>query len=391
MKAFSFVGSGSEYFKIWIVNVLLTIVTFGLYYPWAKVRNRRYLYANSTLDGRNFEYHATGKQLFLSYLIAMILFIAYIVIQKVSPIGSLLLIIVFFAALPWIILKSMSFNMKMSTFSNVRFDFLGKSKEAYLNYFVYPLALYLGFIILVVAMTFSKKMTQPLSSILILILFFGMFYFVLYMLSYMKKKNSEFFINNSRYGQGEFKTNIEIKQLMSIRLKTVGVALLSAIVAIIFVGVIAYGVIGVNEIQEFQYAMDNPDAKTEQLKVIFPLIGAVYLMILLAVMVAIAYSFTKHREYIYANTILDNEIEFKSTLEAMPYAWILVSNLILVIITLGFAFPWAKVRVAKTILENTYINAQNGLDGYLTQKEEETSSLGDQIGDAFDIDIGIGF
>ena len=37
-QRFEFTGSGSEYFKIWIVNVLLTIVTLGIYYltPWLR-------------------------------------------------------------------------------------------------------------------------------------------------------------------------------------------------------------------------------------------------------------------------------------------------------------------------------------------------------------------
>ncbi|MGH8034242.1 MAG: DUF898 family protein, partial [Lysobacterales bacterium] len=30
-----FTGSGSEYFRIWVVNLLLLLVTFGIYYPWA--------------------------------------------------------------------------------------------------------------------------------------------------------------------------------------------------------------------------------------------------------------------------------------------------------------------------------------------------------------------
>jgi hypothetical protein len=42
-----FTGSGSEYFRIWIVNLLLTLVTFGIYYPWAKVRRLRYFYGNT--------------------------------------------------------------------------------------------------------------------------------------------------------------------------------------------------------------------------------------------------------------------------------------------------------------------------------------------------------
>ena len=35
-----FSASGSEYFRIWIVNLLLTIVTLGLYLPFAKARRR---------------------------------------------------------------------------------------------------------------------------------------------------------------------------------------------------------------------------------------------------------------------------------------------------------------------------------------------------------------
>ena len=43
----SFTGSGSEYFRIWIVNLLLLLVTFGIYYPWAKVRRLRYFQKNA--------------------------------------------------------------------------------------------------------------------------------------------------------------------------------------------------------------------------------------------------------------------------------------------------------------------------------------------------------
>ncbi len=46
-----FTGSGSEYFRIWIVNLLLMFVAFGLYDPWAKVQRLRYFYAH-TLVGK---------------------------------------------------------------------------------------------------------------------------------------------------------------------------------------------------------------------------------------------------------------------------------------------------------------------------------------------------
>ena len=69
----------------------------------------------------------------------------------------------------------------------------------------------------------------------------------------------------------------------------------------------------------------------------------------------------------------------------------MISNLFLVILTLGLAFPWAKVRVARLMLENTLVDTEIGFDEYISQKQAEVSALGDQIGDAFDVDVGVAF
>ena len=60
-----FTGSGSEYFRIWIVNLLLCIVTLSLYRPWAKVRRLRYFYANTLVDGHAFDFHGNPKKMLL--------------------------------------------------------------------------------------------------------------------------------------------------------------------------------------------------------------------------------------------------------------------------------------------------------------------------------------
>ena len=57
-EPFTFTGNTRDYFGIWIVNVLLTIVTLGVYSAWAKVRRQRYFYGNTWLAGSSFEYHA---------------------------------------------------------------------------------------------------------------------------------------------------------------------------------------------------------------------------------------------------------------------------------------------------------------------------------------------
>jgi len=40
--ALRFTGRGTEYFGIWIVNLLLTIITLGIYSAGAKVRRLQY-------------------------------------------------------------------------------------------------------------------------------------------------------------------------------------------------------------------------------------------------------------------------------------------------------------------------------------------------------------
>jgi uncharacterized membrane protein YjgN (DUF898 family) len=58
-----FTGRGSEYFRLWVVNVLLTLLTLGLYSAWAKVRTARYFRSNTWLDGHVFDYHGRPPSL----------------------------------------------------------------------------------------------------------------------------------------------------------------------------------------------------------------------------------------------------------------------------------------------------------------------------------------
>lgn len=388
MKSLKFEGSGREYFKIWIVNVLLTIVTLGFYYPWAKVRNRRYFYANSILNDRNFEYHATGKQLFVGFLVAMTLFIVYVVIQQVSPIGSLMLIGALFIAIPWLIWRSMMFNMRMTSFSNVRFDFAGQLRDSYMNFFVYPVLLMIGYVVLAIGVeVLMPILGMGLTSVISFVVFLT---FIVFAVSFIKKKNTEYIINLSRYGQGIFQTNVKTKEFMTIMLKTVGIAILTMFATALVIGALVYATVGLETLVSLKEAANDPQMMQAKMAAIMPIVGLAYLGMILASMFIMAYSMTRQRTYVYQNTILDDEITFGSTLKAKQFAWIMITNFLAVIATVGLAMPWAKVRVAKVMLENTQVYADAGFDQYMTQKQNESSSLGEQIGDAFDVDVGLG-
>ena len=92
-KPFDFTGNAKEWFGIWIVNLLLSIVTLGIYSAWAKVRHKKYFYNHTYVEGRNFDYHATGKQILIGRLIVIAAVIVFQVITAVLPILGLLLLI----------------------------------------------------------------------------------------------------------------------------------------------------------------------------------------------------------------------------------------------------------------------------------------------------------
>lgn len=396
MKALSFEGKGFEYFKIWIVNILLTIITIGIYYPWAKVRNRRYFHANTRFEDRNFEYHATGKQLFLGYLFAMALFIAFAVAQQISPVASGVGVIVFVLALPWIIWRSLKFNLRMTSFSNVRFSFEGGLGSAYLNFMLLPIA----FFLILYGIPISAVVVIPLvsagevSTLMGLLIGFGIVVipvvaFLLF--AYIKMRNSHYSVNNSRYGQGRFSTQVETGIFAKIALKTIGIAFLSSMVLMLIIGAIVSATIGLDGVLAIQQSMGDPQQfNTAMASVLLIIILPVYIGLIAIGIFIKAYSYTRQRTYLLANSSLDGNITFESTLTAKSLCWIMLSNVLLVVFTLGLAMPWASVRLARVIIENTHLNSETGFDRYITEIQQQQSSLGDQIGDAFDVDLGVG-
>ena len=393
MKSLNFNGTGLEYFKIWIVNILLVIVTLGLYYPWAKVRNNRYFYANSTLEDRNFDYHATGKQLFFGYLIAMALFLLYVVIQQVSPAGSGIVFLLFIIALPWIVWRSLKFNMRITSFSNVRFSFEGQLGGAYFNFLLLPFIFIVLLYSIPILLTFglAKAAGSIATQTILVVVSLLLAGLAVYMLGVLKKKNTSYFLNSTRYGQGQFSTELEATKFMKISFKTIGLFLVAVLACLIIVSAFTMTSGTSSPLAGLAGKFGDPEVMQEIFgnpSVLFA-IGSIYIGLLLISVLVFSYSFARQRSYIYANSKLDNKISFASTLKARSMAWVSFTNLLAVIFSLGLAIPWAKVRVARLLLENTLVDTSVGFEEYVTQQQAEQSSLGEQIGDAFDVDMGI--
>lgn len=121
-----FEGKTSEYFGIWIVNLLLSIVTLGIYSAWAKVRRKKYFYNNTLIDNVGFDYHAKPISILKGRLIAL----ALLVVAAINPILQSLVFLLIFIALPWLVVRGSIFNARNSSHRGLRFDFVGTVGKA---------------------------------------------------------------------------------------------------------------------------------------------------------------------------------------------------------------------------------------------------------------------
>lgn len=321
--AFEFRGDGMEYFKIWIVNILLTIVTLGIYSAWATVRNNRYFYSNLYLDDTNFRYLAEPLTILKGRLIAIAAFIVFSIVTEMLPIIGAILAIALLIAIPYFINQSMKFKMRMSAYKNIQFRFHGSYGEAAMVFFVWPI---LGMLTL--------GILYPLALL----------------------KMNEYLTRNSAYGTTKFEFNATYGQYGMVFL-------------------IAIGIFIVCGIPMFLITMFIP-----QLSIIVPF---AYMAVYFGVIV---FFMTSMLNIFYSSlSIKGNQFSASLTMPALTI--VLLKNIFFIVITAGLYLPAAKVRMTKYIAENITLEATDSLDNFAAAEKEEISALGDEFGQAFDFGI----
>lgn len=138
----SFSGQGGEYFRVWIVNLLLTLLTLGLYAPWAKVRKTRYFWRHTTLDGHGFEYHGNPWAILRGRLIGLVALAVYLGPGDMPAVLEVLLLMGLMLAVPVFGLLAQRLALGNTSWRGVRFGFDASLSMTY-RQFRLPLALLL--------------------------------------------------------------------------------------------------------------------------------------------------------------------------------------------------------------------------------------------------------
>ena len=342
---FQFRGSASEYFGIWIVNVLLSIVTLGIYGSWAKVRNKKYFYGQTFVDEHNFDYHATGMQLFIGKLIVLAVLAVFVVLQILAPILYLVALLILLGILPAIIIRALRFNARVSSYRNVRFNFMGEFGEAFITYFLLPIASF-----------FTLYMITPIVS----------------------RASNRFAINNHTYGDRSFEFNSNLGPYYKPFLGVLAVCIILTIALMM-------PVVGAM-ISSFKEGGNDTDP---ELLTVFVVL-AIYAVMFVAILPGVLFYQACVRNIVFNNTVLDGQHHFESTINPWRYIWIIITNTIAAIFTIGLLVPWGRVRFARYLAENTALITDGSLEGYSSSVGDTTGVVSSEYVDMEGFDVGLG-
>ena len=340
-QGFEFRGNAKEWFGIWIVNLLLSIVTIGIYSAWAKVRTKKYFYQNTYVAGRNFDYHATGMQILIGRIIMIVALIVFSLVSAI-PLVGLVAVLALLVALPWLLVKSLKFNAQMSSWSNVRFRFGGGYGGAVLAYLVYPFL-----------MIFTLYLAFP----------------------FVDRAVKRYTMNNHSLGNHEFHFESGIGPFY----KAFFVAFAWVIGVTLVIGALVYP-----SMQGF-----DPVLMEEDPLVFGGLIAAFYAWIFIAFIPAATIYGALVRNVSISNLTLEGGHRFHSNVSAGKLIWITITNAIVTVLSLGFMLPWAQVRMTRYLADHTAMIPGGSLDQFVGEIEKDASALGDAYTDIEGLEVGL--
>ncbi|ENP8323752.1 YjgN family protein [Vibrio vulnificus] len=382
-NSIQFKGQGGEFFGIWIVNILLSVITLGIYSAWAKVRTKRYFYGNTFIAGDNFEYHAQPMQLLKGRLVALALVVIWVVANSFFPLASLVLLALFYVALPWLLWSNARFDSAMTSYRNVHFAFNGSLKEAYMSILGRGLASLLIiaiYIAIVVASANASAMVATLLGFGTLVLMF-----VLY--AWVVAGIHQYFASGYQYGDWKFVAKIETGFFLKTYCKAMLIGFLTAVAFMIVMGTF---VLGTDIMNIFAGEVDLLEGKGD-----FAYVVLTYLVTITMSLGITAYTTTRIRNYVFsrltatAEVQSETEFRFASTFGVWDYMSLIVTNFLLQVITLGLARPWVMVRTSRYVASHTGVIGDMDTLKATDQDSAVKNAISDEVAQAFDLGLSI--
>jgi len=379
-----FVGSGSEYFRIWIVNLLLTLVTLGLYYPFAKVRRLRYFHGATEVGGHAMSFHANPWTMFRGYVLVFLLLVAYAVAGQFSPAAGAVAFLVLALLWPALWHSSQRFRLANTGWRGLRFRYTGTRAQAYLVMGApVALAIFVGALTVWALPDTSlpgQAADQPPAWLGLLVLLPGLLVLIAGPLFLWLIKRQQ----HRHYALGAQHTRFDVGAgaLYVLVLKTLGVGVL----VVLALGMVAFALAVLVSLVAGSGDGDAGSGPAWGV-VLFGLLALLFYLLTLAVAGGF---FTARLQNLVWNGTHTRHLRWASTLHARELARLWFTNAVLTVLTVGLYFPFAQVASARLRLQAVTVTATLDPEQLVAEgASADESAAGDAAGDLFGFNVGL--
>lgn len=384
-----FSGTGGEYFRVWIVNVLLSIVTLGLYTPWARRRTARWFYDHTLIASSPLEFTAPLRKMVFSFILFALLYLAYQIAAETGQDTMVLFFIVAAAALaPYIWGSAMRFRLASTRWRGLQLHFAAGWKDVYLaSWPIFVMAA------LWIAISFGLEMlaadlgapavrkprgvqfpvvSPPMWGLIAL----GV---VVSLLCIIRVEFNYKSLLVLRAGIG--KQRGRWKPVYSDFVRIWG-----ATIAVLLAGIALILALGAGALYTLQTLFSNARGPAMFVLILVTVL-VIFVGLILVSAPARAYREARMFKLIWSNVGLSQIARFKCDLRHWPFVRLRLKNLLLTLLTLGFYRPFARVSEYRMKADSVTLHVKGSLDQLVGDLVQQQEGLGDALADAAGLDI----
>lgn len=344
----SFSGTTAEFFQIWLANLALVLATCGLYTPWARVRSRQYFFAQTRLGGTGFEYRVNPRALLLGWfvigiglsligtfsdLLASALASAFLPMGRrewlVILLSLSLGLVLQWLIVSWLLVQSIRYNASRTLFRNLHFGFGSRQEQRSL----------------------WREMLRLIALAALTVPSFGLLW------PYFAWRWRRFQIRHRRFGATPFTFTATPADYRRLHLRALPLLLLSLGSPALAIGLlVAYG---------------------EKQAWLAPLVLLLLLGIVMAFLFGVVWScwLEAAAAKLTWRSIRLGDLSFHCTWTAAELLALRLTNNAVLLLSLGLAWPWVRIRTSRYRLERILISPAGSLEGFLGGEAEKVSAL----------------
>ncbi len=375
-----FTGRAGEYFRIWIVNLVLSLLTLGIYSAWATVRNRRYFYGNTDLAGQRFDFHGSPVAILKGRLIGAALFLVYVFGAQFHWAVPLVAVVVISASFPWMLVQALRFRLANTSHRGLRFGFQGTAAAAYRAFgplLLVSVAVLVFYFWTVGQVDVEDPENVQMNTMMILGASALVFLVSVLLMPVLWYRIRSFTMNHVSYGRHLFSAELRQGVFWGALGAAFGLGVAATMVVfLVMIAVVAVVMFGTG-------AVSDPDSMNPNTLLIT--IGLAYLLFIPAYLLPFSVWHCMTTNHVISVTRLEN-LGFRLRLGMMKYWWIMVSNAAVAVISLGMAIPWAKVRMERYRISCLEVTGDPNV--FLAGTRRDPTATAEELGEAFDLDFG---